>query len=268
MNYDASPDPRPAIDPALYQRLIAEGIADADRRGAAIDHVTARRLATWLTAGPQQPDPDFAKALTQFTRTGAVSQAMKNQLRRHAYSPSYPHRSQAFRLVQYCNSRGPDRGPVTGFARDCDQIDQADAMLAGLRDRVKNGTGPPVQAFPDADGPPVIARAERDRRSHTVSLILDETTANIAMYAIAAHAGDAEAHVREVQQFAHGLPEQSYGKRNRQAIAARETRVAARLRAIERAYQAAPERDARATPDRPVALDSPARVADREMELE
>jgi hypothetical protein len=38
MNYDASPEPRPAIDPALYERLIAEGIADADRGGRAIYH--------------------------------------------------------------------------------------------------------------------------------------------------------------------------------------------------------------------------------------
>jgi hypothetical protein len=261
MNY-ADPEPKPAIDPALYERLIAEGIADADRRGAAVDHVTARRLATWLASRSQQ-QPDLASALVRFTRTGAVSQAMKNQLRRHAYSPSYPHRSEAFRLVQYSNSRGKELGPVTGFARDCDQIDQADAMLAGLRDRVKNGAGPPVQAFPDTEGPPVIARAERDRRSRTVSLILDETTANIAMYAIAAHAGDCEAHVREVRQFAHGLPEQSYGKRNRQAIAARETRVAQRLRAVERAYHVAAEHDTTITP--PAAA---ARAADREMELE
>jgi hypothetical protein len=267
MNYDASPEPRPAIDPALYERLIAEGIADADRGGRAVDHVTARRLATWLAAAPQQPGKDLAGALVRFTRTGAVSQAMKDQLRRHAYSPSYPHRSQAFRLVQYSNSRGKDLGPVTGFARDCDQIDQADAMLVGLRDRVKNGTAVPVQAFPDTEGPPVIARAERDRGSHTVSLILDETTANIAMYAIAAHAGDCEAHVREVRQFAHGLPEQSYGKRNRQAIAARETRVAQRLRAVERAYHVAAERNTAITP--PAAAPRPAdRAADREMELE
>jgi hypothetical protein len=37
---------------------------------------------------------------------------------------------------------------------------------------------------------------------------------------------------REVEQFAERLLEGSYGRRNRQAIAARETRVAARLRAV------------------------------------
>src|SRR5256885_2070472 len=143
MNY-ASPPPGSAIDPALYERLIAEGIADADRRGGTIDHVTAG--------------------------------------------------------------------------------------------------------------------AERDPRTRTASLIFTEPTANIAMYAIAAHAGDAEAHVREVTQFAHGLPDHSYGKGNRQAIAARETRVAQRLRAVERAYQVAPERDAGTRPAD--------HAAAREMELE
>jgi hypothetical protein len=157
-------------------------------------------------------------------------------------------------------------GPVPGFARDCDRIDQADAMLAGLRDRVRNGTAAPVPAFPDTDGPPVIARAERDRASRTVSLILDETTAGIALYAIAAHAGDAEAHVREVTQFAHGLPEQSYGKRNRHAIAARETRIAQRLRAVEQAYHAAAERDTTITPAE-AANPAAGHVPDREIEM-
>ena len=54
-----------------------------------------------------------------------------------------------------------------------------------------------------------------------------------AMFAIAAHAGEREAHVREVERFGRSLPEGSYGRRNREAIADRETRVAARLRAIE-----------------------------------
>jgi hypothetical protein len=47
------------------------------------------------------------------------------------------------------------------------------------------------------------------------------------MFAIAAHADGREAHIREVQRYGQTLPEDSYGRRNRQAIAARETRVAA-----------------------------------------
>jgi hypothetical protein len=262
---DANAQGRPLQDMAFYERMITEGLADADRRGGPVDHVTARRIAIWLAAHPQQPA--LAQALTRFTRTGAITQALKKQLRDHAYSTSYPHRSEVFRLVQYCASRSASPGPVgLNFGGDCAQIDQADAMLADLRDRVKQGIAPPAQAWPDTDGPPVIARAERDPRGHTVSLILDETTANIAMHAIAAHAQEREAHVREVQQFAQGLPDGSYGKQNRQAIAARETRVAARLRAIERAYQAAPDRAATADPanaDRPTD-----RMHEREMELE
>jgi hypothetical protein len=262
---DASARTGPPPDMALYERLIEGGIADADRRGGAVDHLTARRIAIWLTARSQQPD--LAAALAKFTRTGAITQALRKQLRDHAHSLNHPHRSQIWRLVQYCASRSTDPGPIgPDFASACDQIDRADAMLSDLRDRVQQGIQPPAQAWPETEGPPVIARAERDPQSHTVSLILDETTANIAMYAIAAHAGDAEAHVREVRQFAHGLPDHSYGKRNRQAIAARETRVAARLRAVERAYQVAPERDATsASPATPRPAD---RAADREMELE
>ena len=71
------------------------------------------------------------------------------------------------------------------------------------------------------------------------------------MFAIAAHADEREAHVREVEQFGQSLPEGSYGRRNRQAIAARETRVAARLRAVERAYRMAIERDAEFRPPEP-----------------
>jgi hypothetical protein len=55
------------------------------------------------------------------------------------------------------------------------------------------------------------------------------------MFAIAAHADEREAHLCEVERSGRSLPEGSYGRRNRQAIAARETRVATRLRAVEQA---------------------------------
>ena len=124
-------------------------------------------------------------------------------------------------------------------------------MLAQFHDRVRQGRVHPEQAWPDIDGPRILALARRDPETQTVSLVLDATTANIAMFAIAAHADEREAHVREVERSGQNLPEGSYGRRNRQAIAARETRVAARLRAVEQAYRMAIERDAVFRPPEP-----------------
>jgi hypothetical protein len=97
---------------------------------------------------------------------------------------------------------------------------------------------------------------------------MDATTANITMYAVAAYAGDREAHVREIEQYGEKLPEDSYGRRNRQAIAARETRIAARLRAVERTYRTAIEYDAEVKPEPDKSIHPTHRQADHEMELE
>ena len=89
------------------------------------------------------------------------------------------------------------------------------------------------------------------------------------MFAIAAHADEREAHVREVERSGQNLPEGSYGRRNRQAIAARETRVAARLRAVEQAYRTATEHDTAAKPkEASRTLHPPEFQADRQIELE
>ena len=89
------------------------------------------------------------------------------------------------------------------------------------------------------------------------------------MFALAAHADEREAHVREVERFGASLPEGSYGRRNRQAIAARETRIATRLRAVEHAYRTAAERDTTFSPPEPARTPrSPEHAADREIELE
>jgi hypothetical protein len=172
--------------------------------------------------------------------------------------------------MQYCVARGADVGPIgENFGAACDQIDRADAMLAARHQRARHSRDQPQQARPETSEPQIIALAHPDPETQTVTFILDAATADTAMFAIAAHADEREAHVREVQRFGQDLPEDSYGRRNRQAIAAREARVASRLRAVEHAYRTAHERDAMlSAPDSPGAFRSPEHAPDREIELE
>ena len=262
------PDDEPYLDLSQYERLIDIGTADADARDRPVDDVTARRLAIWLAARPQHPV--LARGLARFARTGAISAELKTQLRIHARSGAYPGHFQAARLNRYCASRDRRLGPIgENFGAACHQIDRADLMLADLRQRAREGQALPAQAWPDTEGPQIIAAARCDPQSQTIALILDATTANIAIFAIAGYADEREAHLREVRRHAQNLPEGSYGRQNRQAIAARETRIATRLRAVEHACQTATEPAVTFKPPEPIgAPHSPGPMAGREIELE
>lgn len=125
----------------------------------------------------------------------------------------------------------------------------------------------PSYASTHAPGP-TRTLEDRDPESQTVTLILD-ATANAAIFAITAHADEREAHVREVEQYRQTFPEGSFGRQNRRAIAAREGRVAARLRAVERAYRMANEHyEAFRPPEASTASRSTEQTTDREIELE
>ncbi len=221
-----------------------------------------------MAARPQHPV--LARGLARFARTGEISLQLKTQLRIHARSGNYPDHAQAARLTRYVASRGPRLGPIgENFGHACHQIDRADLMLADLRQRAWEGTPAPTPSWPETDGPQIIAAARHDPQGQTVTLILDATTANTVIFAIAGHADEREAHLREVQRHARAWPEGSYGRQNRQAIAARETRIAARLRAVEHAYQAATDPGISFNPSELIgAPHTSAPMADREIELE
>lgn len=121
-----------------------------------------------------QPETTGISEPVDMARTGVITHALKTQLRNHARCASYPFQSKAARLMQYTVAWGIDLGPIgPNFESTCDQIDRADMMLARRRDRIKHDRSAPKQAWPDIDGPQVVAAARRDAESRTVSIILD-----------------------------------------------------------------------------------------------
>jgi len=120
-------------------------------------NLIARRLAIWLAARPQETI--FAQGLGRFAETGVIGPTLKMQLRMRARSGTYTDRSQAARLLEYCiGAAAPTSGrSARTSAAPCDQIDQADMMLARLQ------TGP-GKASPSRTG------LARDRRPRIIAL--------------------------------------------------------------------------------------------------
>jgi hypothetical protein len=248
----------------IYEQLMKDGIAAAAQRRSPIDHVTARRTAIWLVSRPLQPE--FRRNLLIFVKTGEITSTLRTQLRNTASQRGHAFRPHAARLLDYTAAR-TDRGPVgPDFSGLCDQIDKADQMLAGLRQRMRDGRGVPGPTWPDTQGPLPITIARYDSASQTVSFVLDAASANIAMYAITSDAVAREAHAREVLQYSQKLPENSHSQRARQDIAARESRIADRLRAIERAYRAALDYEATRGPKSPETIGTTRQAPAREPE--
>jgi hypothetical protein len=229
---------RPRRDPALQDRLIKEGIAAADRRAGAIDHVTARRIALWLLPGSID-EPFLRGGLIRFAQNGAITDHLGEGLRQHLRSPLHQTRFLTVKLSQYVAARGANRDPISDdFAATCDQMDRTDVMLLDFRERLKDGGGFPEPGPPDSPQRPV-AMTRYDPATRTFRFVLDADTANAAIHAITIDALEREARAREVQLNSQYLPEDTYGRNNREDIALRETQIATRLRAIERAYRTA-----------------------------
>jgi hypothetical protein len=260
--------PAQARDMALYERLIGYGLAEADARGGAMDHVTARRMALWLLPRLQE-EPDFMRGLIRFAKSGAITHDFKTHLRRSARAPNHPQRPHAARLLQYAVARGTNLGPISDdFSAICDQIDRADAMLEPLHARAASTSQLPRYGASRRDAPEPFAMARHDDASQTVILVLDSITAKAAIHAITIDAMEREARTRDLEQSSQSLPHDSYGRRDREAIIARETRTTTGLRTAERAYRTALDRGPLPAPELTRIIPTTEKHRDRDLELE
>jgi len=82
-----------------------------------------------------------------------------------------------------------------------------------------------------------LANVHIDPERHTVTLLLDDATANTVMYAVRLLAADSEAHAREVRRVQALMPANSYGAANRHEIASGLKRIARRLLVLDRNYR-------------------------------
>jgi hypothetical protein len=109
--------------------------------------------------------------------------------------------------------------------------------------------------------------ARHDADGQTVIFVLDDQTADAAIHGTTTLWKAKPTLVKSASK-SQSLPEGSYGRRNREAIIARETHLAAGLRAIERSFRATAEADAMPASELSQLLCSPARSHGRGLELE
>lgn len=134
---------------------------------------------------------------------------------------------------------GSGAGPVESSQADADQEEAvmsspaADVSSEGITD--PTATERPGQRR-DTDHR-LLANVYCDPTRRTVTLLLDDVTANTVIYAVRVLAADAEAHAREVRNVGADMPPDSYGASNRHAIASRHERIARRLRLLEYNYR-------------------------------
>jgi hypothetical protein len=252
----------------VQERLIRDGIAAADRRASCVDHVTARRIALWLLPGSVD-EPFLRGGLIRFAQNGAITDRLPEALRQHLRSPLHQTRFHTVKLSQYVAARGSNRDPIgNDFAATCDEIDRTDAMLLEFRQHLEDGAGFPDPGSPGNGTQRPIALTRYDPATRTFRFVLDADTANAAIHAITINALDREAHVREVQINSQHLPEDTYGRRNREDIALREAQTAARLRALERAYRTSLDHSATPGLEPPEIRISADKAHEHEVELE